>query len=746
MATFNSNAKIFDTCLLDFFKRFNINSIIDVENLDILTKGENLDKLYLNNEGKIIVKEDNSNNFKKFSLTDNIDIKDIKQVANVITKIKKKESTPDFDKALPRFRALFCNEQGNYKKQFIQYITSLLLENSNLPYIQDICYDFIKSFLNAEFLILNLNDFSAEIETTINSISDYYENFANIQKDKQNPSFHIIKSFIRVLFYAIEMCNKHEHYLSNSDKRLICINNDRKSRFYSTRGLSQVDFIIGRKESLPYERLMESVIDMTIIDLDYTVTEENFDKLFRLWRRIKVINPQCNEDWEKTIFMLKTKTAILLMRMLKSKLKNRDYEIVNIEEDEKEEIKKYYYRNIIDDDLFKQNPFIEIINDYQENNAFNLNQFSELLKNCFLDKKNYKDICAYDDYAKEGIEIFCNNSPYFKDNLSNDEIRTLNDLLVQSNHKHLNSQTLFVNLIKNIYKDVDGKLKIVKDNSNKNERDYNYDTYKKTIGEIEVRLSLLSKLLVEMERFIERAKTNKIKQFSPIFAYSFYEVCEQNNEPETNAGNENYKISFANNFKNKIETYNATHPLEFKNYFFIASAGLAPVNIFYIETELITWKINIQELNFNYDHVLSEAAVKAERKEIKEEIRRTLSINKTESEKTTIEIKEEIKEETKQLQRETITILGVFAALLAFVTASIGFIKIANNLFEYAVFDVMFVSALLMFVIVVNLIWKNKSKNETNIAFFWKYFAPPVSIILFMIVMLFILHKCNFFF
>ncbi|GHU71622.1 hypothetical protein FACS189413_13570 [Bacteroidia bacterium] len=691
IATFNSNAKIFDKCLLKFFSEFKISTITDVENLSILAKNENLGKLYIDKAGKFTF-DNPSNNLTKLFDDNNIDCQTLKQAADII-KEKTKKNNADFENVLSKFKDCFCDGQ-NYNPQVIHYITSI--ESLNISdTVQEICFHFIKSFLNAEFLILD--DFSDKIEETRKQIKNYYaKEFTNKQKNSKNLSFYIVKSLFQALYYAVEICKKHEHYLYNSEERLICLNNDRQLRFYRTPAFSQVDFTIGKKEVLPYGRLMESVIDTTVIDLDYTVTEDNFDKLFRLWRRVKVVEKYQSPDpkWLPVLSMLKTKTAILLKRMLDSKINDSDYKIVNVEAEEKQEIEKYY-NQFIQNDLFKKNPFIKIVED-NKNEVLDKTQFNTSRNDIFSDQRKHKDTCTYDNYAKEGIEIYCNNSPYFKDDLSGEDIEKLLTLLENNNHRHFNSQTLFVKLIKTSTKNIEDKLK-------------NF-TYKDDAPEIEKRLNLLSKLLVEMERFTERARTNKIKQFMPVFAYSFYAV-------------ENEKISFAGNLKDKIEKYTTIDikTQDFANYFFIASAGLAPINIFYLESEITKWKINIQELNFEYDHVLSKKAVK-------EEIKIMLEKNEQKQQET---------------QKETITILGVFAALLAFVTASVGLIKIAQNLFEYAVFGVIFTSALLMFIVVINLIWKKRDKDETRKVYFGECFALPLSIIIVMVGILFVLSKCT---
>jgi len=704
IATFNANSKFFDDYIYALLGS-KIKTRIDIKNLSVLTKSEDSNNWY-ECDGEILVDEYNKhqqerdaffrtyiksgvkNNVPDFQQNINITVEQAAEIVKDITK-----SGENVKNRTEMFKEFFCDKDRNYNPKFIQYITSF--ENIDFSsHIQDICYNFIKAFLNAEFLIFD--DFSTIIEKTIENINIYYENdFANI--GEANRTFYLIKSFIRVLNYAIEMCEKHRNYFNNPDERLICVNNDRKLRFYRTRGFSDTDFVIGKKESLPYERLMESVVDMTIIDLDYTVTEENFDKLFRLWQRIEVVENYLQQDqvWKPVFLMLKTKTAILLMRMLNSKINNKDYRIVNIGKKEKKKIEDHYKNFIKTQDFFKQNPFIEI-KEKNRKKVLEDNQFNELLNDSLFDESKYMDIYTYDNYVKEGREIYCNNSKYFNENLSISDIDNLNEFLKKENHKHFNSQTLFVKLIAYLHEDIEKKL----DN-------FEY----KSASEVEKKLSLLSNLLVEMERFTERAKTNKIKQFAPAFAYSFYEIYEQDNET---------KIKFSNNLKDKIEKYDAP---AFKKNFFIASTGLSPVNIFYLEAELIKWEINIQKLNFKYDHIFSKEIVKTEN-----EIQLTLRGHE---------------ERIEGIQRETITILGILGALLAFVTASIGLIKIANNLFEYAVFGVIFTSSLLMFVVAINLIWKKREKNETKKDYFWKYFALPLSIIVSMVVGLFGLQKCN---
>jgi hypothetical protein len=725
IATFNSNAKIFDQCLVGFLTQFKIRTIKDVKNLRILAENKNLKDLHIDSNGQLSKTENDKeeNHVKLFvENTQDIDCQTLEDAARffinnnkqfteeakyIIEKINNNPPVPDeFEKVKEEFlkkdtpsyeEYRFCNEQGNYKSQFIQYVTSI--KNTDISgTVQKICYHFIKSFLNAEFLILD--DFSKKIEDTRKYIKNYYngDNFANMQKGI-NPSFYIIKSFFKICYYVEEMCKTHDHYLKNSNKKLICVNTDRKSRFNSTPKLSQIDFIIGKKTVLPYEWLMESIVDATIIDLDYIVTNKNIDKLFRLWHRIAVVEGLITnrEAWKPVFSILKTKTAILLENMINSQ-KNKDkidYEIVNIDEEAKKKITEHHNK-FIEKAGFSSHPFIEIIKNKKDQKLY-YSEFNVLLQNTSYKNKN--DIDSYDKYAKESIEIYCNNSPYFKkideNSLSDDDVDHLSNLLKQDNHKHFNSQTLFIKLIENLNNDIKNKLKKF--------------TYESTI-KIEKRLNLLSNLLIEMERFTERAKTNKVKQFMPVFAYSFYAV-------------ENGTVSFAGDLKDKIENYDINNKTDFNNYCFIASAGLVPVNILYLETEIIKWKINIQELNFEYDHILSKGVAEGAKEVTKKQIER---------------MSEENKQKQQDTQKETITILGVFAALLAFVTASIGLIKIAHNLFEYAVFSVIFTSALLIFIVAINLV-RTQQENK----YYWKHLVMPLLIICLMIGVLFLLSKCS---
>ena len=713
LATFSTKAEFFDSCIDEFLLKHKISTDIDVENLFTLTEGSGSEKWYLDNNGQIKIDEEDENTESVTEFLNTIKSLEIElsnltleQAARIIDEIINGSQTGvgKFNRdTVEKFKKYF-KDDGRFKKwesyntTFIRYVVSREnLGGAFTETIGEISRHFILSFLKAELFIVN--DFSKRIEETIEELKEFYSDF--YMDVRNNKSFYFVKSFIRVLHDAIEVCQLYRALYDEQKKneKIVRINADRKSRFYNIRSFSNTDFSIGKKETFKYGRLMESVIEITTIDLNYIVTEENIDSLFRAWSRTNVLQEQeHSRSWAPVFEMLRIKTATLL-----SKIREKsNYTIINYNEKHGKEIEDY--RKKIGD-FFKENPFVETAEKFKNKELCQV-EFN-LCNDGFVDRNI--DIYRYDKFAKDGIDNYCENSSYFiTSDLSDTEI---DELLGE--HRQLNSGNLYVKLIKLLIDDV--KIKI---------QEFKHEG----LNDIERRLKLLAKLSIDLKRFTEMAKTSKMIQFRPTFAYSFY-FCD------TDKG---CKPLFVGNKKNEIESDKG----EKFNYFFFASAGLSPINIFHLEDELGKWKPKILDLYFEYSRISSRKSANAAELAIEAQNKYKESIDNTQENviATQDEFREDIAKKQEDYRRGTIRLLGVFAAFLAFVTMSVNTANVARSLFEYAVFAVIFTSALLMFVIILSFTWKKDNLDDKPLDEYLHHFvkalAPPLLIIGLMILLL----------
>lgn len=79
---------------------------------------------------------------------------------------------------------------------------------------------------------------------------------------------------------------------------------------------------------------------------------------------------------------------------------------------------------------------------------------------------------------------------------------------------------------------------------------------------------------------------------------------------------------------------------------------------------------------------------------------------------------EEIKKTTEQERRNTIQILGIFAAILAFITASVGSVKVLNSVESYGIFAVIFIAGIMSLFFCIKLINSKDNRNWLYLLFY----------------------------
>ncbi|MCD8262938.1 MAG: DUF805 domain-containing protein [Tannerellaceae bacterium] len=99
------------------------------------------------------------------------------------------------------------------------------------------------------------------------------------------------------------------------------------------------------------------------------------------------------------------------------------------------------------------------------------------------------------------------------------------------------------------------------------------------------------------------------------------------------------------------------------------------------------------------------------KKTIDEQIKHITTLNK----KTLEAVETEITTSNNESRQSTIQILGVFAAFLAFVTISLGAIKVAHNILQFVVFSITFMLSLSLFVVCLKHTFRHDS-NRSGIA------------------------------
>jgi len=561
----------------------------------------------------------------------------------------------DYNESLKEFEAIFASGRYYLQKPGSSDVRLFL---SQKPFLKELFWEnYIRSIVEAEYL--SDKAYSKKLKKFIAELK-------NIFTRKDNPvsnSFYCVKSFIRISWLVIELCEKNKQFMTIGQeyRELIVVNRDRRLRFD---GIFPNIFETGEKETRLWERLLESVVEMTDIDHRYIATNENIDKLLRLWRRLDF----CERSIDHTLYeVIKIKTAGLLHEIIKSE-KNDRVLVLNDEEEVEKKIDQEA-ENLAVCDFVK--------------NRDNYSSYEELKKReCNTSISNTDDdILLYDNYTEKGNKKYYENKPLFPKENPNLDINTIQKFV--KNNNPITSQTLIVDLFKDMYE----KTKQILNNFRGNTDNFSY------ISDIKERLSILSTLEEQLQNFIDIHKTSKISSFRPPFEYSFYKIENDNN-----------KLVSTNFLKDKN---NET--------IFFASAKLSPIRIEGLEKKKQEFANKTQKLYHEYDQLLSE----------------------TNAEKA----KRQFENEIKDGQKNNISTLGIFAGLIAFITASVGFFKGDSNasIGYYAVFAFILVLGLGLLAVFLKLLFDSSKSNKKWI----NWLCLLVSVIGFVLMFIYVNYKVN---
>ncbi|WP_172919571.1 hypothetical protein [Capnocytophaga canis] len=534
-----------------------------------------------------------------------------------------------------------------------------------------IFYHVIKSLLNAEYLVDD--KYSDKIDTVTKNFEKSLENDELSQND---VSLQLEFSFLKICFYIISACQKINDQLSYREKKSLLIGTDFEQKINTYYNIAQVKSLFGKRETELYELFTKLVIEMTVIDHIYRSNSENVDKLSNLIKISKHIeklssrNPFDSKDIRHVLKLSIIKAHTLLDGI---KQKNTDrYKIYkkgkyNLEE---EGSKKTEEENGVNTySLYRQN---DIKKDKSIDDKINLyNEFPKddhpLSSN---DIKRYnEDVCFCLD-RDEKIYGFWKE-------LNSSEGRTLEEVLKDLTQNNISNVSLLYKIINHT------RIKFDELNSYVT-TDY-YESLLKSFK------TLLDRLYIIYTNSEGNYTPSLLR---PYFQDSFYKCIFDKDKDKD-------KVERIEKYNTPNEEYDGKN---FEDCFFIVSFDCTPISPNYVKDFYKYYKEKYNEL---YQKKM------------------LLNFSK-ENKKLQEEQKEEFDKHNKNQIEKTITILGVFTAILAFVSATTVSFKIVNSIEEYIKFTFTFTMGLISFVIVLKFIINNDSNKKLIIH----------SILLFLVILL----------
>ena len=313
----------------------------------------------------------------------------------------------------------------------------------------------------------------------------------------------------------------------------------------------------------------------------------------------------------------------------------------------------------------------------------------------------FRDLELYDKAIMVGISSYCEQSSVIQD--IHDDKKTKSEVADSiisfwdsKNDKKNLTPSFFRQTLELVSTEI--KALLQKDCSQQNEGDI------KRMFEL---ISLLKKILIELNRYIIRYSSNIPKLYRPYFTHSFYELSPKNS---VNACGELEK--------GKITNYSEK---EFNYKFFFASAYCTPINLQYLKGLYTIYTEKHTDYSYQYEQRYDSL------------IRGIVQAHLTKLDNSSKEVTSNINEKMKELSHttdiaiqnasqkhleSTTTILGVLAAFLAFVTISINMGKLADNIIEYVCFAGTFTGSLILFAVLIkhlpNAFEKRLESNTNN--------------------------------
>lgn len=517
-----------------------------------------------------------------------------------------------------------------------------ILENTSLsPLYSQLTYHFVKSFLNGEYLI------DDKYSDKLKKIEDHCRksNGKDTEHEYEYPEAiaRLIRFILSSSWRAKDTCEHIRRIIENEDSILVYVQNDEIIRLNNIASTSQVE----TSEKLLRE-IVQGVIDITLIDHCYHANQENFEKLYQLYSRLSYqlnLGKQYGKVLDKEL-----KTAL---KQAKAKVGKMLYGILNAKQ--KDYFKKKYTFIVDGKDITKLSGEIESQVEFAVKTNANV-YYSEDIKG-LAKISNCKDVTTYNQFIVKGVCLYEKMRPFFVNKEKKNIVERITK--IQKIEGQENYPSFYLEAIYELHIEIGKKLEV---------GNVGRDVLFRQI-------SLLKGLLANLYKFILKYKNSVPSQHRLLFQDSFYSYEEDSGKSIVR-----HKPDISD-----ISQYDYT---EFKSLFFYASCGCTPINIEYIEHFYDEYKAKRKTLSDKYYELInkdSEYAISTAEKAAKSA--------KDVSEEVARDVSEKVEKERGQL----ITILGVFAAFLAFITSNIGFIKEAKGIEEYMLFTTTFALALSVF-------------------------------------------------
>lgn len=585
---------------------------------------------------------------------------------------------------------------------------SIFFANINLHFF----YHLSKSLLNAEYLLLN--NYTDLLDSIINYDFDF-ESDDSIEV----PIIYLpyqIKSFIILAQYEREMCFRIKNMLQTPGISRIETSVDTEERA----DLLLCDNILkGEKYTSYYGKLVKSIVDMTMIDHAFKINEKNISLLANLYKRLTIVRSRiktCNldkKDFEKVLLMVETKALTMLNSIFEQENKiNNNSNDLN------------YFFTIGDFHDLDLNPLLrrtssEMSDAGNENiyirtrllNKGNHIELKPLIDNIvYYDSIVRKDVNLYNRYVRKSIENYGNMSYIIqKMNIEynvSEVIRELSDFFRE--HKNEFTASLLYKSIRYVEKYISSLF------VNSKNLDYN---------ELNKAILLFSELLAALRDFVHKYKHSVPLRILPSFSYSFYSQSEPRSHKHFILSNDD------------VEYY------DYRNYesiFFFASLRCSPLNIEYLSNIYETYLIkSSQFLIDSYGRMntyLSNSIIEYEIKQIQTKDAIDSFRKKMANMLSTVrDNTREFRSESAEIRHQTMQVLGIFAAFLAFVTIAIGVSKVASSITEFIIFCSSYTLGLSVFVYLI----KGYTEQEIKRLPDWRqkivHYEKPVFVVLLII-------------
>ncbi len=606
-------------------------------------------------------------------------------------------------------------------------------------------FHFVKSLLNAEYLIVD------QYIDKLNKVEDIFLKYRNFSGEQYPVIFlYPIESFVKLAWYAKEAYFMIKAFIQSPNANIVDVHTDRDIRFNNLIPFS--DKFEGKKETIGYERFVKSVIDMTIIDHCYETTPSNFEKLIFLLeygkalnvnKEIPTYNPGEESKFKLVAKMVEAKMATLLHTMLiqtdKQNQKNGSYQKNKLVIDHTyiingrvgpDSLKAELNEWCIKEDAVLSNHFLSIMH-YKKNQTI---QYDEVINGQLLYDGYKRAIADYDRSVNKGIKKYCEFSHFFE--------LSYQDKLDFANIKYFTENcdyrgrtpSFYVKAIGHLY-----GLTVTSIQEEKKNALNNKITNVKCIEEIKESIDLLEKLLKELYAYVQK-HDQLPTQYRPLFLSSFYRYSA------TEGVSFNAELNI-----HEVESYNCE---KFEDLFFFASINCTPINLNYLKHFFERYDTELRKLTAEYDayyrlHLKQEfqqiknliddkteeietkqTAIKDFQTELKESQNKSQKDLTTAQENLKTKINDDLQSQNsyilsyindwvakvnkdlKSQHNHTVTVLGIFAAFLSFVSVSIGMAKIANNMLEYIIFCAAFTVALSVFVLLIKFFFGIETSDE----------------------------------